>query len=227
MQPYFLPYIGYWQLINAVDMFVVYDNIQYTKKGWINRNRLLRNGQAVTFTVPLLKDSDYLDVKDRELSPVFDRKGLLNQFREAYRRAPYFERTLPLLDLIVQNQESNLFRFVHNSIVKICEHLGITTQIVISSEIEIDHSLKNQDKVLALCKKLKANSYLNPIGGTDLYSAGTFSKKEIDLLFIKSHPFEYPQLGSNFVPWLSIVDVLMFNDVLTMNSILKENYTIL
>src|SRR5258705_11030314 len=95
MQPYFFPYIGYFQLIAAVDLFIVYDNIKYTKKGWINRNRMLRNGKDVMFSVPLKNDSDYLDVCERELAADFNRDKLFNQLKGAYRGAPNFSQTFP------------------------------------------------------------------------------------------------------------------------------------
>lgn len=211
MQPYFMPYIGYFQLIAAVDQFIVYDNIKYTKKGWINRNRMLQNGQDAMFSLPLKSGSDALDVCERELAADFNRDKLLSQFKGAYRRAPYFEQTFPLIERIVRHEETNLFGFLHHSIVKACEHLGITTEILVSSSIAIDHDLKSQDKVLALCKATGATTYVNAIGGMELYSAQDFREKGIALKFIRSRPFEYAQFGAAFVPWLSIIDVLMFN----------------
>lgn len=211
MQPYFFPYIGYFQLIAAVDLFIVYDNIKYTKKGWINRNRLLQNGKDVMFSLPLKSDSDYLDVFERELAPDFNRDKLLNQFKGAYRHAPYFAQTFPLIEQVVRYEDMNLFRFLHHSIVKTCEHLGITTEIRMSSGIAIDHGLKNQDKVIALCEAVGATTYVNAIGGMELYSKETYQEKGVDLKFIRSKPFEYPQFGDVFVPWLSIIDVMMFN----------------
>lgn len=211
MQPYFFPYIGYFQLIASVDLFIVYDNIKYTKKGWINRNRMLQNGKDVMFSLPLKSDSDYLDVNQRELSTDFNRDKLLNLFKGAYRRAPYFEQTFPLIEDIVRQENPNLFRFLQHSIGKTCEHLGIITEIRKSSEIAIDHTLKNQDKVLALCAAVGASSYVNASGGMELYSKEAFVENGIDLKFIRSKPFEYPQFGDAFVPWLSIIDVMMFN----------------
>lgn len=213
MQPYFLPYIGYFQLIGAVDVFVVYDNIKYTKKGWINRNRMLQNGKDVMFSLPLKSDSDFLDVCDRELAADFNRDKLLNQFRGAYGRAPYFAQTFPLLEQVIRHEERNLFKFVHHSIVRTCEHLGITTEIRVSSDISINHDLKNQDKVLALCEVVGANTYINAIGGMELYSKDEFLARDVKLKFIKSRPFEYAQFDNEFVPWLSIVDVMMFNSI--------------
>ena len=213
MQPYFVPYIGYFQLIAAVDLFIVYDNIKYTKKGWINRNRLLQNGKDVLFSLPLKSDTDSLDVCERELAADFNRQKLLNQFKDAYRRAPYFEQTYPLLEQILRYEDANLFCFLHHSIVKTCEHLGITTEIKLSSVIAIDHELKNQDKVLALCEALGASTYVNAIGGMELYSKEAFRETDVELKFIQSKPFEYPQLGGEFVPWLSIIDVMMCNSL--------------
>lgn len=213
MQPYFLPYVGYYQLIAAVDVFVVYDNIKYTKKGWINRNRMLLNGTDATFSLPLKKDSDALDVVQRELAADFDPDKLLNQFRGAYFRAPYFAQTFPLLERIMHCGESNLFRFIHHSIHHVCDHLGLETEIRVSSDIAIDHNLKSQDKVLALCKALGAVTYINTMGGIDLYADDAFRAHGMELQFIRPQPFEYVQFGDAFVPWLSIVDVLMFNPV--------------
>lgn len=227
MQPYFVPYIGYFQLVKAVDVFVVYDNIKYTKKGWINRNRMLQNGKDVTFSLPLKSASDSLDVCERELATDFNREKLLNQIKGAYRRAPYFEEVFPLVERIVRHEDNNLFRFLHNSIVATCKHLGIDTEIKVSSEISIDHSLKNQDKVLALCEELGASIYVNAIGGMELYSREIFSAKMIELKFIKAKPFAYVQFGNDFVPWLSILDVMMFNSVARIEECLNNNYELI
>lgn len=227
MQPYFFPYIGYFQLIAAADLFIVYDNIKYTKKGWINRNRMLQNGKDVMFSLPLKSNSDYLDVRERTLAADFDRAKLLNQFHGAYRRAPYFEQTFPLIDLIVRHGDANLFAYLHNSIVQICEYLDISTKIVVSSEIAIDHHLKSQDKVLALCEAVGAKSYINTSGGMELYSKENFLCRGVELQFIKSLPFEYPQFGNAFVPWLSIIDVMMFNPPEAIQSCISTNFELI
>ncbi len=227
MQPYFLPYIGYFQLLAAVDLFIIYDNIKYTKKGWINRNRMLLNGTDTMFSLPLKKGSDSLDIVERELAVDFDRIKLLNQFRGAYGCAPHFEMTYQVLERVVRYEDLNLFRFICYSIVRLCEHLGIKTKIKFSSEIAIDHDLKGQDKVLALCAAVGANTYINAIGGIELYRKVEFSRHGVNLQFIKSRPFEYAQLGAHFVPWLSIVDVLMFNPVNTVRDCVSNNYELI
>lgn len=227
MQPYFLPYIGYFQLIAAVDQFILYDNIKYTKKGWINRNRMLLNGTDAMFSLPLKKGSDYLDVVERELARDFDRTNLLNQFKGTYGRAPQFELTYPLLERILRHDDANLFRYIHHSIERLCEHLGIKTEIKISSEISIDHELKGKDKVLALCKAVGATTYINTIGGVELYSKDDFLNQGINLQFIRSQPFHYAQFEAPFVPWLSIIDVLMFNPLDAVCECIETNYELI
>ena len=224
MQPYFFPYIGYFQLIGAVDLFIVYDNIKYTKQGWINRNRVLVNGAATNLSLPLKKDSDALDVRDRELAADFNPGKLLNQLTGAYRHAPHFAQVFPVIEQILRDPESNLFRFLHHSIVRLCEHMGITTKIRISSEVAIDHTLKKQDKVLAICEAVGTDCYVNTIGGLELYSKDDFQLRGITLRFIRSKPFEYPQFRCPFVPYLSIIDVLMFNPLPAVRECLYSNY---
>jgi hypothetical protein len=227
MQPYFLPYIGYFQLIAAVDLFIIYDNIQYTKNGWINRNRMFRNGEAVMFSLPLKRASDYLDVRDRELAVDFNRDKLLNQISGAYQQAPYFMQIVPLIEHIVRCDETNLFHFLHHSVLGICDFLGIETQIRVSSGIAIDHALKKQDKVIALCRAVGARTYVNASGGVDLYSREQFQSQGIDLKFVRSKPFTYRQFGEVFVPMLSILDVLMFNPVEAVRDCISHNYELI
>jgi hypothetical protein len=213
MQPYFMPYIGYFQLINSVDKFVIYDNIQYTKKGWINRNRILVNEKDQLITLPIKKDSDYLNVVERELSESWgkDKNKMLNVIKSSYNKAPYFQETFELISKCLNNPEVNLFRFIYDSIVLINAHLEIKTPIIISSEVNIDHTLKSQDKVLSLCKEQNADVYINSIGGIELYDKEVFKQNNIKLNFIKSNPIQYKQFNNEFVSWLSIIDVMMFN----------------
>ena len=227
MQPYFLPYIGYFQLIAAVDEFVLYDNIKYTKKGWINRNRFLLNDQDSTFTLPLHKASDGLDVCERELAEAFNRKKLLNQLRGAYSKAPHFDSVFPLIDRVVRYPDNNLFRYVHHSVAQVCAHIGIDTPITLSSTVAIDHGLKARAKVMALCKALEAEVYINPIGGIDLYAHEDFAAEGLELTFHKARPCEYAQFGDVFVPWLSIVDVLMFNSMDLVRDLINSGYDLL
>ena len=213
MQPYFFPYIGYFQLMNAVDEFVVYDNIEFTKKGWINRNRILVNGKDSYITLPLKKDSDFLDVRDRYLADTWplEKRKMLNRIVESYRKAPQFSAVYPIIEKCIVFDENNLFKFIINSLTTVKEYLGIQSSFVISSAMPIDHALKAEKKVIAICKAGEADVYINSIGGMALYSKEAFNEKGISLEFIKSKPYEYAQFGDAFVPWLSIIDVMMFN----------------
>jgi hypothetical protein len=222
MQPYFLPYIGYWQLLSAVDTFVVYDNIQYTKRSWINRNRFLVNGEDRLFTIPLTKDSDTLDVRRRCLAADFRRDKLVGQLEGAYGKAPYAREALPVIAEIIRAGHQNLFDYVANSIRVMAGHLGIATPLVVSSTVAIDHSLRAEHRVLALCKALGADHYLNAIGGQALYGKPAFAAQGIELGFVRTRPIVYPQFGSAFVPNLSIVDVLMFNHRDAVRAMLGE-----
>jgi hypothetical protein len=227
MQPYFLPYAGYYQLIASVDQFIIYDNIKYTKKGWINRNRFLQNGNDAIFTIPLKNDKDLLNICEREISDDFDKEKLLRSFVGAYRKAVYFEQTIHLLSQIVHYEEKNLFNFIHHSIEETCRYLGITTKIIVSSSIEIDHKLQAQEKVLAMCTALGAKEYINAIGGVDLYSRDCFQGEGIQLRFIKSRMPDYAQFGGDFVPSLSIIDMMMFNSIRALSNSLKICYELI
>lgn len=214
MQPYFAPYIGYWQLINVADIFVVYDNIQFSKSGWFHRNNILVNGTKKLFTIPLERDSDYLNVVDRHLAGDAERrmKIILAQIENSYRKAPCFKEVFPLLEDIFQKQGRNLFEYIFNSIRRICEYLSINTEFVISSEVAINHDLKSQDKVIAINKALKASNYINAIGGVELYDMEEFKKNGLELEFLEAEIVEYSQFDRPFEPYMSIIDIMMFNN---------------
>jgi hypothetical protein len=213
MQPYFMPYIGYFQLLNLVDKFIIYDNIQYTKKGWVNRNRILLNGEISSISIPLRKDSDYLNINERYLAENWEREKikLINKIRQAYIKAPNFNNFFPVLEKIINHQNENLFEFIYNSIICLNDFLGIDTEIIISSTIKINHELKSEEKVLAICKFVNAKQYINPIGGFKLYDKNQFKKESIYLSFLKTDNIIYNQFQNNFIPFLSIIDIIMFN----------------
>lgn len=224
MQPYFLPYIGYFQLLHAVDCFVMYDNIEFSKKGWIHRNRILVNGQPAYITLPLRKDSDFLDVCDRRLADDFPaaRGKMLRQVEGAYRKAPFFEPTMALFRDIMETPEANLFRFLHRSVEKVKQHLGIATPVVISSALPVDHSLRREEKLFALCRHFGADRYVNSIGGQALYAKPDFAARGVALSFLQTTADPYPQAGGEFVPYLSVLDVLMFNSVEDVRGMLSQ-----
>lgn len=224
MQPYFFPYIGYFQLLKAVDEFIIYDNIKFTKKGWINRNRILVNGAASYISIPVKNDSDYLEVKNRYVADnwPYERQKMLNRIVESYRKAPHFKFIYPIIEKSILFEENNLFKFILNSLEIIKEYLDISTPFIISSEISINHELKAERKIIGICKAKKASIYLNLSGGVRLYNKYDFLKDGIDLCFIKTNEVRYKQFKNDFIPFLSILDVMMFNSKEEINELLKS-----
>lgn len=223
MQPYFFPYIGYWQLIHAVDMHVIYDDVNYIKGGWINRNYILLNGGAKLINLQLRNASPNKLIFETELmcDELYNRK-LLKTIEQAYKKALYFNDVFPLIEGIILQNEKSLSKYLAGLITRVCGYLGINTRLVLSSETEKDNSLKGQDKVLEICGILGANRYINAIGGMELYSKGAFEKHNIELSFIKTREIKYKQYNNEFVPNLSIIDVMMFNSKEEIKRMLNE-----
>lgn len=212
MQPYFLPYIGYWQLMNTVDRYVIYDDVNYIKRGWINRNRILINGKPSYLTIPLHDASQ--NKKINELKIAQDQKICdknLRMVELAYKKAPYFDQVFPLYEMILMNQNTDLSIYLANSFKVIATYLEIKTNILFSSSLDKDETLKGQDKILEICKILKATEYINAIGGRELYDVESFLQQKIQLLFLQTGNIRYKQFGNSFCPNLSILDVMMFN----------------
>ncbi len=212
MQPYFLPYLGYFQLIAATNQFILHDDLQYTKKGWLNRNRFLMNGQSNLFTVSIKKTAytDMIGVK--EISQQFCRKSLLRKFFSAYRNAPYFKKNFPTVEAIVLFKDDLLFGYTKHSISSLCQLLEIKSKLSPSSTLSLNNNLKGESRVISVCKKIGATSYINPLSGQDLYSKEKFEEHDIRLQFLAPKSLKYNQFKNHFVPNLSIVDALMFNE---------------
>ncbi|MGB9152479.1 MAG: WbqC family protein [Alphaproteobacteria bacterium] len=222
MQPYFFPYIGYWQMISAADTFVIYDDVNYIKGGWINRNNLLLKHEPHLFTLSLDQASPFKKINDITIQAASgNRAKILAIVSSAYKKAPHYKRVFPFLESVILNQEPNLALFLHKQICDVCHFLGIQTKIILSSNLAKNNDLRGQDKVIEICKNLKAHTYINAIGGTKLYSKADFQAQEINLNFILSQPVPYAQIDAPFVPWLSIIDVMMFNDRQDITRLLK------
>lgn len=224
MQPYFFPYIGYWQLINAVDVYVIYDDVNYKKRGWINKNYISINGEAKAIAIRTLKVSQnkYINEIEVDLNDVYLNK-LLKTIKEAYSKAPYFEEVYSMVENIILYKEVNLAKFLTNSILEICAFLKINTKIMASSDLKKNSQLKGQDKILEICKLCSANEYVNAAGGISLYSATDFQMHGIDLRFIKPTDITYTQKSNDeFLPNLSIIDIMMFNSVEKITDMLTE-----
>ena len=212
MQPYFCPYIGYWQLINAVDTYVVYDDVNYIKRGWINRNRLLVNGQVQYITMELEKASQNKLIKETMISQ--DRRWIdkaIKTIEMSYHKAPFFNECFATVEKAICNDRVVLSEYLTESIAAFCDFLGIQTNIVISSDIEKNTNLRGQEKIIEICQISGGDCYLNAIGGVDLYNREDFNKAGIELMFLKPNNITYKQFSDGFEPNLSIIDVLMFN----------------
>lgn len=209
MQPYLFPYLGYFQLIKAVDTFVVYDDVNFIKQGWINRNNILANGGKQMITLELSGASSFKRINEIKVGG--NRAKLLKTISQSYCKAPIFQEVFPMIEAIFGNRDDNLATFIDASLRTIADYLNLPTRFVLSSRLEKDDTLKGQEKVLHICEILDADVYINAIGGMELYSRGDFRGKDIELFFLQSGDVRYRQFADDFVPNLSIIDVLMFN----------------
>lgn len=226
MQPYFFPYIGYWQLMNEVDKYVIYDDVNYINRGWINRNRILVDGSPKYFNVPLLGASQNKLIKEIKVN--LDEKKInrnMSIIKYNYKKAPYFELIYPLISEILNYKFDILSEYLTNSIKIICQYLEINTEIIMSSNLKKDNRLKGEIKILAICKELETTDYYNAIGGKDLYHFNLFAEHGIKLHFLKTNEIRYKQFDNEFQPSLSIIDVLMFNSHTQVKEML-HNFTL-
>ena len=207
MQPYFMPYIGYFQLMKAVDKYVVYDDVNYIKGGWANRNHILINGEKEMFTVTLQKASQNKLFNEIVIGDDF--KKLMKTLQMNYSRAINFDQTMVLMERIISFPNKQLAVFIANSFREILSYLSVETEILMSSEIPKDNSLRGKDKIIQICEILGADTYYNAVGGKNLYDQEEFREHGITLNFVDSLPQVYSQLHTReFVSGLSMVDVL-------------------
>ena len=206
--------------MKSVDTFVFYDDVSYIKQGWINRNRILLDGHDYLFTIILNGVNQNKKINAIEIGN--NRMKLLMTFKHAYRKAPFFKEVEPLLHSIFEAEQSNLSQYIVDANLFITSYLGIDTKILISSEIDKNNELKKQDKIFEICNKLGATTYINAEGGKELYSKADFEKAGIELYFIEPQLIEYKQFNNNFIPSLSIIDVMMFNSIDVIQAMLNN-----
>lgn len=226
LQPYLFPYIGYFQLINHSDICVLSDDVQYIKNGWINRNRILSHGKAAWLTRPVLYGPHHLSIRDRRYQPGTTMVNrCLRQIRASYQHAPHFDTIFPVLQETLKHPDLNVAAFNIESIRRLAKELGITTRFVVASELAKTPCLAGQELVIDICKRLNATRYVNPLGGMALYHRDRFAIDGITLGFLRSTVPEYAQFSNAGVRSLSIIDVMMFNDIRRMRE-LMEHYRI-
>ena len=223
MQPYFFPYIGYWLLMNAVDVYVVYDDANFIKNGWINRNRILVNNVPSYYNLKLIGASSNKKINETLVNN--DERIIRKKIKTieySYKKAPFFYDVFPLIKSIINYSDIHLHKYLMNSFTHINKYLGINTKMIFSSDIQKNNNLKGQDKVIEICRLLNGDEYYNAIGGIDLYDKKTFDKNSLKLSFLKTDYIVYKQFNNDFVPNLSIIDVLMFNSKEKINFMLNQ-----
>lgn len=213
MQPYFFPYIGYFQLINAVDKFIFYDDVNFIKGGWINRNKILIDGQAKYVNLLMNGASSSKLINQIIVNTKVNHKTI-KTLSQSYNKAPYFEDVMPLLEryFLSLEHEIPVSKAAGESIKLTADYLGLNIVFEYSSE-QYSHTktYKRADRLIEIAKENNAQSYINAEGGKELYTKEYFAKQGIELSFIKNNICEYQQFNKEFTPYLSIIDVMMFN----------------
>ncbi len=225
MQPYLFPYLGYWQLVYVVDQFILLDDVNYIKRGYINRNRILFHGEACLLTLPLDHPSQNKLIKDTKIcNEKKNVSNILSVIKQAYHRAPEFNEVFPVIEDILQYNTLDLTEFIQNSLIAISHYLGIHTDFIRSSHIGLGKDLRGEERIIEICKRCGTNLYINPAGGRGLYSKVHFENAGMKLLFIDMchDKINYGQFGNEFIDNLSIIDVMMFNNKHKISELLQS-----
>ena len=218
-----MPYLGYFQLMAAVDKYVIFDDVNYIKRGWSSRNNILVNGQKHLFNIAVEGGSQ--NKLYTQVNVIDDFYKLRKTLEMAYKKAPFYRETMDILEQVFGHNDRRFNFFIKNSFSVLLDYLGVKTEILLSSDLSNDKELKGKDKILDICKLLGASEYYNAIGGQELYDRKEFADNGIKLGFVDSTIDPYPQLSKKFVPGLSIIDVLMMNSKEEIRNLL-EFYTL-
>lgn len=220
MQPYLFPYIGYYQLVYSSDNFVLYDDVTFIKSGYINRNNILVNGKATRFTIPVPNASSNTLISDLSFS--LDIKKVLKTFTQSYSKAPFYNDIMPIVEAVLTNNDRSIAEVCKQGIVQVFNHLGIDKKIHKSTSLQYDRMQNAAMKLVEITKLFGSEHYVNSIGGQELYNKDFFAQYNIELSFIKPNKIVYKQNAGEFVPNLSMIDVLMWNDSESVKKLLTE-----
>ena len=224
MQPYVFPYIGYFHLIQSSDFFVFYDDVNFIKKGWINRNRILLDNSDFLFSVPVSKASQNVAINQIELA-INDhwRSKFYKTLERAYVKAPVYDDVFPLIKSVFDREHKYISDLAISSISSVYSYLDISFEFARSSIFSPEtKGLDKADRLIEIVKKLGGDQYVNTEGGRDLYSENYFKESGVELYFLSSSEIEYRQFINAFTPSLSIIDVLMFNKSSTIKTLLTQ-----
>ncbi|NNE80710.1 MAG: WbqC family protein [Silicimonas sp.] len=212
MQPYIFPYLPYFQLVHAVDCFVFLDTVQFLKRGWMHRNRIKLGDKDHLFTLPVRVESRNSPVTDVVFAENIkaECETLKRKLEHAYRKANSWSQLETIIWPLMDDMEpgANFSDFAGKSVQAVSDAMGITTDFRSASALGERTADHYQDYILDICQELGATTYVNPIGGMDIYSPKAFAERNVDLRFLSAQSFVYPQPGGAFVENLSIVDVL-------------------
>lgn len=220
MQPYLFPYLGYYQLVNYCDKFVFYDDANYIKGGYINRNYILVQQKKQLITIPVINSSSFKRIN--ELNFVVNVKKTIKTIEQSYSKAPYFDEVMPMIFDVFNAEDRNVSNIASLSIKKVFTYLDIEKNFLFSSDLNYDREQSASDKVLSMCKILGSTRYCNSIGGKKLYEKDDFLLNKIKLLFLRMNNIYYSQGKIEFIENLSIIDVLMWNSLSEIRSLLLE-----
>ncbi len=226
MQPYVFPYVGYFQLVNAVDVFVFYDDVHFIKQGWIHRNTILSGNQPQLFSIPLQKQSSNKLINETKINNELIsrwRNKFLKTLEQAYNKAPYFSEINNLIYDVFETEYNSIAELSISSVQNVAKYLNMDTTFQVSSQLyEDSKGIDKEERIIDICKKSKNSEYINAIGGRELYTKTSFKKKGVDLSFLKTTLTPYKQWDNTFTPGLSIIDVLMFNSIIETKELLQE-----
>ncbi len=210
MQPYIFPYLGYYQLAQASDIFVFYDDVSFIKQGYINRNNILSGGKSQRFTIPLNGASSNKQINEIFIS---DKVGkILKTIEQSYSKSPNFCDVFPMIERVILPGDKRLSVVASNSIVEVFKYLNIERDFKFSSDLDYDRSQSAKDKIISICKVSGSKNYINSLGGQELYSKSDFENSGIKLSFLKKNSVLYKQGHCDFIDNLSIIDILMWCD---------------
>lgn len=226
MQPYFFPYIGYISLIKNVDKFILLDDVQFIRHGWIERNRILKpTGGWQYISVPLEKHGQKIAIKDIKINNFQQWKSKIISQLTYYKKAPYYRKVMSLVEGLFDKEYSNITELDKAAIEQVLIYLEINTPIEIfrNMKVEIEDAMSADEWALNICRRIDGvNEYWNPKGGKSFFDTEKYKRNGIKLRFQEVEIKEYPQLGSEFEPGLSILDVMMFNDPKEINKMLDR-----
>jgi len=235
MQSYFFPYFGYFQLVNSVDTFCLYEHVTFRKRSWITRNRILDKGNQEPryINIPVKNKSSFKAIGEISIDDSTNwRRTILDALYFNYKKAPFFESSYDVLERLINLKIENLHDYNSEIVVNISRWLECSTSIVSKSEKAVETELENglidhtldikTNRVVKLCRLYGASHYVNPTGGVALYCKDSFTRNGLELSFLDSHIEEYEQWGESYTPHLSIIDMMMHLSREKMQHLLKS-----